>query len=430
MTRLQSKRAEAAKAMEELCLINKQKNNESRKQQEEEMKQKKEEDEAAWQREEEATAKAQATAMVQYDPNANPNNGNPSKNFNQNIHVIMNGEDGEETEAPGTNKDDKDKQSPAKKRGGSSKTSTKKKGELRQVSPQEQGTTASKEKTTTFADEFVYLYSRIILELAITLKSDKAFEEYTQALMAFITNAQIVDPKFIINPLIPHYDTKTIMMKGEISPNMTKLSTHIKISGRGDAFSKQKVWDRGEDDKNNGRKNRKANKKEDEYRDLMVYLLMVVSSEVDPQEIIKRTNHEWARANGTRLQIKDLQYLDSKTVVTNFKVSTQIPKPMVLAEFRKILAGAQQMARDDSMEEEDYDFTMELDVAIGETLPPMNLQIQNAKLKGQEVSTFNKLSSRAQYARKSWQLEVATKHATKMKGLVQMAKEYGIVEQS
>jgi hypothetical protein len=154
---------------------------------------------------------------------------------------------------------------------------------------------------------------------------------------------------------------------------MTKLSTHIKISGRGNAFSKQKVWDRGEDDKNNGRKNRKANKKEDEYRDLMVYLLMVVSSEVDPQEIIERTNHEWARANGTRLQIKDLQYVDSKTVVTVFKVSTQIPKPMVLAEFRKILARAQQMARDDSMEEEDYDFTMELDVAIGETLPPMNL---------------------------------------------------------
>ncbi len=45
------------------------------------------------------------------------------------------------------------------------------------------------------------------------------------------------------------------------------------------------------------------------------------------------------------------------------------------------------------------------------------------------MSTFNKLSSRAQYARKSWHLEVATKHATKMKGLVQMAKEYGIIEQ-
>jgi hypothetical protein len=123
------------------------------------MKQKKEEDEAARRREEEATAKAQVTAMVQYDPNTNPNNLYPSKNFNQYIHTIMNGEDGEETKAPGTNEDNKDKRSPTKKRGGSSKTSTKKKGGLRQESPQEQGTTAGKAKTTTFADEFVYPYS-------------------------------------------------------------------------------------------------------------------------------------------------------------------------------------------------------------------------------------------------------------------------------
>jgi hypothetical protein len=98
--------------------------------------------------------------------------------------------------------------------------------------------------------------------MAITLKSNKAFEEFMQAIMAFITNVQIVDPKFIINPLNPLSDTKPIMMKGEISPNMTKLSTHIKISGRGNKFSKQKVWNKGENDKDNGRKNCKANKKE------------------------------------------------------------------------------------------------------------------------------------------------------------------------
>jgi hypothetical protein len=140
-------------------------------------------------------------------------------------------------------------------------------------------------------DEFVYPHSCIILEMAITLKSDKAFEEFTQAIMAFITNAQIVDPKFIINPLNPLSDTKAITTKGEISPNMAKLSTHIKISGRGDAFSKQKVWDKGDDDKNNGRRNRKANKKEDLYRDPTVYFSMVVSSGAPPKEIIDRTTH-------------------------------------------------------------------------------------------------------------------------------------------
>ncbi len=44
------------------------------------------------------------------------------------------------------------------------------------------------------------------------------------------------------------------------------------------------------------------------------------------------------------------------------------------------------------------------------------------------MSTFNKLSNRAQHARKSWHLEVASKYAPKMKCLIQMAKEYGWVE--
>jgi hypothetical protein len=278
---------------------------------------------------------------------------------------------GEEATAPEMNEADEDEQSPKKKRGESSKTSRKKKTGARQVSPQEQA--ASKERITTFIDEFVYPHSRIILEMAITLKSDKAFDEFTQAIMAFIANAQIVDPKFIINPLNPLSDAKAVTMKGEISTNMTRLSTHIKISGRSNVFSKQKVWDKGDEDKSNGRRNRRANKKEDVYPNPTVYFSMVVSSGVPPQEIIDCTTHEWARANGTRLQIKDLQYLDSETVVTVFKVSTQIPKAVILSEFKKILTSAQQMAREDYMDEEDYDFTIEIDVAIGETLPPMNL---------------------------------------------------------
>jgi hypothetical protein len=52
MMSLQSKKMEAMRAIEELPLLNKQKNNERRKQQQEEMKQKKEEDEAACCREE------------------------------------------------------------------------------------------------------------------------------------------------------------------------------------------------------------------------------------------------------------------------------------------------------------------------------------------------------------------------------------------
>jgi hypothetical protein len=56
---------------------------------------------------------------------------------------------------------------------------------------------------------------------------------------------------------------------------------------------------------------------------------------------------------------------------------------------------------------------------MDESLPEMNLCIQNAKLKGQEVATFAKLNHHAHLACKSWHLEVASKYATKMKGFVQ-----------
>ena len=92
----------------------------------------------------------------------------------------------------------------------------------------------------------------------------------------------------------------------------------------------------------------------------------------------------------------------------------------------------QEKAREANLDPEDYDISMDVDVDVeyGKTLPDMNLRVQIAKLKGQEVSTFSRLSNKAQYAQKSWHwhLEVASKYADKMKRLIQMAKEYGCVE--
>ncbi len=108
--------------------------------------------------------------------------------------------------------------------------------------------------------------------------------------MAFLENAQMVDPKFEINTLKPQSKEKSIKNKGEISLNMTKLGIHIKVSGNGNAFNKQKIWDNHGQEGNNGRNSRKASKKE-EYKDPTVYFSMVVSSEVAPREIIDCVMH-------------------------------------------------------------------------------------------------------------------------------------------
>ncbi len=270
----------------------------------------------------------------------------------------------------------------------------------------------------------MYPHSCIILKLAVVLKSNKAFEEFTQALMALLSNAQLVDPKFVINPLNPNSKERNITSKGEISTNMTKLSAHVKILGNGNVFNKQKVWNREEDDTQS---KRKANKKE-EYKDPMVYFSMIVSLEVPPKDIIDHTTHEWARLNRVRLQVKELQFVDSETVVTFNKVLKLTPKTVLLAELRRILSMAQERAKDDALEEDLYDFLMDIDVPIRESLPAMMLHVVQAKLKGELVSTFNKLSNWAQYAQKTWHLEVASKYTEKMKGLVQMAKDYRCFE--
>ncbi len=156
---------------------------------------------------------------------------------------------------------------------------------------------------------------------------------------------------------------------------------------------------------------------------------MVVSSEVEPREIINRVTYDWERLNGTCLQVKDLQLVDSKTVVSIFKVSTTTKKEVIHTELKRIFLNAQAKASVKYMDQETFDFSMDMDVPVGKSLPAFNLKIQNTKLKGQDVSRFNKLSNPAQFACKSWHVEVASKYANGMKELVQYAKESGCISQ-
>jgi hypothetical protein len=156
---------------------------------------------------------------------------------------------------------------------------------------------------------------------------------------------------------------------------------------------------------------------------------MIVSTEVRPQELLDRVTHEWARTGGSRLQIKDLQTIKSKTVVTFFRVSTMTPKTVIIAKLKLILLQAQQKASADSLDSSSYDFILNNGIEVGESLPPMNLRVQVALLRGAPVYAFIKLSHQAQQARRSWHLEVDSLHAPKMKTLVQVAKDYGCVEE-
>jgi hypothetical protein len=190
----------AIKKMEELRLINKKKNDKIRKQQEEEENKKGQGRSTPDPREAEKEKEKAITP--------------------QNLHDVLNGVESTPTETT-VAANDGEECSPLKKCSGSSKSATKR-TRAPQVTPSETTTTnqsaPSSTKTTTFLDSFNYLYPCTVVDLAIALKGEKPIDECTQALMAFIFNVQIVDPKFVINPLTQIPRRRTSAPKGKSLP--------------------------------------------------------------------------------------------------------------------------------------------------------------------------------------------------------------------
>ncbi len=82
------------------------------------------------------------------------------------------------------------------------------------------------------------------------------------------------------------------------------------------------------------------------------------------------------------MNIKDLQDVNSETMVSLFKVSMSTREDVILVELKKILTKAQMLAKEESGDITKHDFSIEPDVAIGKTLPALNLRVHNAKLRG------------------------------------------------
>ncbi len=126
------------------------------------------------------------------------------------------------------------------------------------------------------------------------------------------------------------------------------------------------------------------------------------------------------------MNLKELQDICTETVVSIFSISMATPKDAIIGELKMILTKAQALAHDEDITKSD--FSMDPDIPYEEMLPAINLGVQNAKLRGQDLSLFNKLSNRTWYACKSWHIEVASKFAHRMKDLVQYTKDLGLVE--
>ncbi len=141
-------------------------------------------------------------------------------------------------------------------------------------------------RTTKFFDNYIHPHRRIVLEYAITLTKEDTFDKFAKALTSLLGNAQIVDPKFVINSIEPFSKDKDIVTKADISTNMTKLGIHVQISCNGYTFlKKQEIGDKEKQGK-------KFSKKKVGIRHPTVYFSLIISSSVNTMKTIERCSQE------------------------------------------------------------------------------------------------------------------------------------------
>jgi hypothetical protein len=266
----------------------------------------------------------------------------------------------------------------------------------------------NKKTSQNSSETYKHEFSQTIITTSIKLKEANPFNEFIVALQSFLTNAQLVDPKFAFCPIDENNGDKKIHKHSGIPINMTMLSTNFSISQNSrNPFNKQKVW--GEN----------ALKNKEEVKDPVVYFSMAIAMDVPPKQVMELISFKWNKSGGRRIIIKELQSFDSKIILALFNMYTGTNKKMIMAELRSILYQAIQQIRDGDKDDP---------LATIQKLPPMDLRLQVPKLPGQDVSNFNKLSYKQQASRKVLHVECDKQHAETIKTLIQYVKEALIVD--
>ena len=126
----------------------------------------------------------------------------------------------------------------------------------------------------------------------------------------------------------------------------------------------------------------------EEFKNPIVYFTTAVATDEEPAEVMDRIRQEWGRLGGKMLKVKDLQSFDSETIISLFNICTQIPKKLILEEFKLILLAAQEVAKEHDITDLEFN---QWDLAWNSLIPAIELRLQIPKLPGQDTSHFNKL---------------------------------------
>ena len=253
-----------------------------------------------------------------------------------------------------------------------------------------------------------HVHSRVIIDAAMDLDKADPINSFTNGLSTLINNAKMVDEHFVIAPVRNSDNPSFWHSAGDIPNNMTAVSSHINISANNIRnFEKQRNWD--------------GPKKEKEApQNSTVYFSFAISCDIEPTILLARVGIEWTRAGGSRLMVKALPCFDTISPLVFYYLFNDTNPATLVAEFKKILTATQMLCIDES----DISNIEILNYA----LPEMAFRKMIPKIPGQDTSAFKHISTRAQYARRAWHLEVEVSAAWWIKELVEKAKYFGVFE--
>ena len=141
--------------------------------------------------------------------------------------------------------------------------------------------------------------------MSIQLAGEDKHDAARVAFVKMLENVQTADLNAIMHPIAKNSTDKAIGDPKELPSNFTRLSKYVALPDNAKAFKPKAKRGKGQ---RGGRRSKKQ-----EFMDPQIYPQVIISSDIDPDEICKLVIHELSRLGFVWLRKKELQCISSST---------------------------------------------------------------------------------------------------------------------
>ena len=281
-----------------------------------------------------------------------------------------------------------------------------------------------------FAD-YDHKYKGVFYQASVVLSEEDKYTEYTEKVRKLFRNLKVVDETVVLEPKNPKNLAARIERESEISTDHTVLGATV-VSASNATFRKVRNRDykkkKGKKGKRGGRgtdaplelDEEEGGEKQEKFKDPLVWFTFRLSSDEEPDELLRRTYAAWEHMGGQRLEQKAVDCFDTESAVVLYRTLIDQDAETLIAELDRMMVQAR-----DAAEQADGGYEYCFDDP-----PEFSLNKFVPKIPGLDPSKYNDWDWRAQNLRKAWHIQCAKDAVPHIQSLIQQAKNHGIVEQT